>query len=198
MAVKRILLLFIFTTTLPMASGLAWGTARALAAGEPPTITVQVVHSLTAYTQDASYPLVLRFAIRPGFHINAQRPSEPDIYSTGLTWEQNQSFVFNPAIFPSPHAYKPSFAAGPMEVYDGQLGLRVNFKVAANATPGPHVVKAKLEFQACDEQSCLMPETLEIPVTIIVAPAGKPGKPLNIEVFRQTDMPKGKQAGGKR
>lgn len=170
----------------------------AMAAEEPATVTPQVVHSLTAYAQGATYPLVLRFTIRPGYHINAQRPAEPDLYPTSLTWQESPDFTFNPAIFPSPRAYQPSFAAKPMEVHDGQLGLRLSFKVAPKAAPGPHVVKAKLEFQACDDQACLMPETLEVPVTINVAPAGKPGKPLNAEVFRQTDQPKGKKPGSQR
>ncbi|MBI4799379.1 MAG: hypothetical protein HY794_11775 [Desulfarculus sp.] len=173
-------------------------TLPALAAEDPPTVTAQVVHSQTAYTPGASHPLVLRFHIRPGFHINTHKPSEPDIYPTNLSWEQNPSLTFAPAIFPSPRSYKPSFSDKPMEVHDGVLDLRLSFTVAATAAPGPQAVKAKLEYQACDDQSCLMPETLEVPVTITVAAKGKPGKPLNSEVFGQTGQSKGKKAGGQR
>lgn len=178
MSVKRLLSLSILSVALILSTGLA------LAAEEPPTVTAQVLHSRAAYAQGASYPLVISFSIRPGFHINAQRPTEPDSYPTSLAWQPAPEFSFEPAVFPSPHAYKPSFSDKPIEVLDGSVAVRATFKVAANAAPGPHLVKAKLQFQACDDQSCLMPETLEVPVTITVAPAGKPGQPLNPQAFK--------------
>lgn len=170
-------------------------TFTAQAAEEPPTVTAQVVHSLSAYAPGAGHTLVLRLNIRPGYHINAQTPAEPDVYPTKLTWQPNANLSFAPVVFPRPRTYKPSFSDKPMEVYDGQLDLRLNLTVAATAAPGPQVVKAKLDFQACDDQTCLMPETLEVPVTITVAAKGRPGQPLNSEVF---GPPGGQKAGGRR
>jgi DsbC/DsbD-like thiol-disulfide interchange protein len=173
----------VFTLLLGLALSLL--AATVLSAEEPPTVTAQVLHSQSAYAAGGTYPLVLRFTIRPGFHINAQRPAEPDAYPTSLKWQESRDLAFNPAAFPPPHAYKPSFTDKSMEVHDGQVNVRVSFKVAPGAAPGPQAAKAKLEFQACDDQSCLMPETLEVPLTITVAPAGKPGQALNQELFKK-------------
>jgi DsbC/DsbD-like thiol-disulfide interchange protein len=162
---------------------LAAGPARA--AEEPPTLTARVLHSKSAYAPGGPYPLILELTIRPGFHINDQRPAEPDLFPTSLTWPASPGLSFGPAVFPAPRKYKPSFASQPMEVHDGRILLRVSLQVAQGAAPGPRDLKAKVVFQACDDQACLMPETLEVPLGITVAPAGKPGQALNKELFKK-------------
>jgi DsbC/DsbD-like thiol-disulfide interchange protein len=164
---------------------LSWLASPVLAAEEPPTVAARVLHSRSAYAPGGPYPLILELTIRPGYHINAQRPAEPDLYPTSLKWQDSPDYVLSPAIFPAPRAYKPSFAAKPMEVHDGRLLVRTTLQVSKGAAPGPRNLAAKLEFQACDDQTCLMPETLEVPVSITVAPAGKPGQPLNQELFKK-------------
>lgn len=179
MAAKRATTLLTIIMALILSSALAWGAAE-----EPPTLTAQVVHSHSAYAQGGTYPLIISLTVRPGYHINAQRPAEPDLYPTSLMWPQAADLSFTPAVFPAPHPFKPSFSDKPFDVLDGTVMVRGTFKVAATAAPGPHQLKAQVKFQACDDQSCLMPETLEVPLAITVSPAGKPGQPLNAQLFK--------------
>ncbi|MFH1034730.1 MAG: protein-disulfide reductase DsbD domain-containing protein [Pseudomonadota bacterium] len=164
---------------------LALTAGPARAAEEPPTLTARVLHSLNAYAPGGPYPLIVELTIRPGYHINDQRPAEPDLFPTTLTWPASPDISFGPAVFPAPRKYKPSFASQPMEVHDGRVLVRATLQVAKTAAPGARELKAKLVFQACDDQSCLMPETLEVPLTVTVAPAGKPGQALNQELFKK-------------
>lgn len=183
MVLKRVTLTLVCALALCLL-GLATSGGAVQAAEEPATISAQVLHSMNAYAQGGSYPLIIKFTLRPGFHINSQHPAEPDLYPSSLSWQAAPGIALGPDLFPAPRTYQPAFATAPMQVHDGVFSLRTTLKVAKDAAPGARTVTAKLEFQACDDQACLMPESLVVPVSFTVAPAGRPGKRLNPEAFK--------------
>ena len=164
---------------------LAWGPGAALAAEEPPTLTARVLHSQGAYAQGGSYPLALELTIRPGYHINTDRPQEPDVYPTKAVMQGAPDLSLSPAVFPAARSYKPAFSPKPMQVFDGVILLRATLSVARQAALGQRALKVTLDFQACDDQSCLMPEQLEVALPVKIVPAGQDGPALNPGVFKK-------------
>lgn len=158
--------------------------APATQAEEPPTLTAKVLHSQSAYAAGGSYRIALELTVRPGFHINSLQPKDAELYPTSLTWQAPTGCSVGPPQFPTARSHKPSFAAQAMDVHDGRFLVRATLTLAKDIAPGPHKLVAKLEYQACDDQACLMPESLEVPVEVVVAPAGKPGQRLNKEIFK--------------
>ena len=162
--------------------GLAVPCRTAGAAEEPPLLVVRVLHSQSAYAPGGTYPLALELTIRQGYHINSDRPKEADVYPSRAKLTGAQDVTVGPVVFPQPKSYKPSFSSQPMEVFDGRILLRSTLTVAKGAKPGPRQLNASLDFQGCDDQACLMPETLEVAIPAGVGPGGQA---LNQEVFRK-------------
>ncbi len=51
---------------------------------------------------------------------------------------------------------------GKLSVYEGQFDITVPFKVLGTAAAGRRKITARLTFQACNDQSCLVPQTLRL------------------------------------
>jgi hypothetical protein len=50
-----------------------------------------------------------------------------------------------------------------LSVYTGEFAIEARIAAA----PGNHLVKAKLHYQACDENQCLPPKTITVPIDVI-------------------------------
>lgn len=164
--------------------------AACLAAGpapadDSPLVKARVLHSQAAYAQGGSYPLAIELTIRPGWHINADRPREKDLYPTTLLLQCSSDCGFSPAAFPKPRTHKPGFSQTPMDVFDGAVIVRTTLTVAKNAQLGPQLLGARLSFQGCDDNACAMPEDLEVPIQVKIAPAGQAAEPLNQQIFKK-------------
>lgn len=160
-------------------------TAPAGAAEDLPTLTVKALHSQDVYAPGGSYPLALEITVRPGFHINTHQPKEPDLYPTKVKLIGTPELVLAAPAFPPAKTYKPGFSPTPLEVFDGVFLVRTTLTVTKQAIPGPGQVSALVEFQACDDQACLMPEIADLAIPLTVAKPGQTAKPLNPGVFKK-------------
>ncbi len=94
--------------------------------------------------------------IAPGYHINAHRPAADHLIPTELTLTAPGA-RFAPPVYPEPIAREFAFSPGEkLLVYDGRIEIR-----APVEEPPAGPVLAKLRFQACDEERCLPPATVE-------------------------------------
>ena len=50
-----------------------------------------------------------------------------------------------------------------LSVYTGEFDILARI----TATPGNHLVQAKLHYQACDQNECLPPKTINVPIDVI-------------------------------
>jgi DsbC/DsbD-like thiol-disulfide interchange protein len=70
--------------------------------------------------------------------------------------------------YPDPLTKKFSFAEKPLAVYEGTTDLKVRLTAAKTAQTGTNNLSAKLRVQACDDQVCYAPGSidLKLPVSI--------------------------------
>jgi len=110
----------------------------------------------------------LNLKIQNGYHVNANPPSFPYLKATELEIPSSAGISVGFISYPTPITRKFSFAEGPLAVYEGETTLKVRMKADKSAVPGTHNLAGKLRVQACDEQVCYPPGTIDvaIPVTI--------------------------------
>ncbi|MBU6281244.1 thioredoxin family protein [bacterium] len=98
--------------------------------------------------------------IAPGFHVNAHVPRQAFLVPTDLTLT---SGGFGPPSYPEPVERKFAFAGDEaLLVYDGTVRI-----VAESDRMPEGPVVARLRYQACDDDRCLPPRTVEA----VLAPA---------------------------
>jgi DsbC/DsbD-like thiol-disulfide interchange protein len=110
----------------------------------------------------------LNLKIQNGYHVNANPPTYPYLKATELDLPSSLGISVGFISYPTPIKKKFSFAEGPLAVYEGETTLKVRLKADRSAAPGTHNLAGKLRVQACDDQVCYPPGTIDvaIPVTI--------------------------------
>ncbi len=137
----------------------------------PRTAIVSAATNAVDVTAGGSAEASVRLIIAEGFHIHANPPSLPNLIPTELKIEASETdagITTGTPVYPSSITKKFEFSEQPLKVYEGEAIIKLPVRVAASATKGAHQLRAKLRTQACDNQACYPPRTIEtfIPVNV--------------------------------
>lgn len=104
--------------------------------------------------------------IENGFHVNANPPTFPYLKPTELQIDpvKGMSVVF--IVYPDALTKTFSFAEKPLAVYEGTIPIKVKLKVEKSVPLGKQTLSAKLNVQACDDQVCYAPGTLDVGIPV--------------------------------
>jgi hypothetical protein len=109
-------------------------------------------------------PVVLHFRIASGLHINAHMPREDYLIATVLTIPEASGVRLQSAAYPPGAEFTlPVDPTTKLLVYTGEFTIQARIV----ATPGDHLVEAKLRYQACDQNACMPPKTITVPIDVI-------------------------------
>ena len=112
--------------------------------------------------------VVLRLVIQKGYHVNANPPTFPYLIPTELIIKPAEGITVGKVSYPAAIKGKFAFADEPLAVYEGDTEIKAELMVDKKASAGNHTLGAVLRIQACDDQVCYPPGTidLQIPVTV--------------------------------
>ena len=111
----------------------------------------------------------VRLQIQNGYHVNANPASFPYLIATELQLTPASGISAGAITYPDPLTKTFSFSQNaPLKVYEGETIVKAVLKADASAATGKHNLSAKLRVQACDDQVCYPPGTIDltVPVTI--------------------------------
>jgi uncharacterized protein len=116
----------------------------------------------------ASAETSIRLKVDHGYHINANPASFPYLIATELNVPKADGISAVKVSYPQPLTRKFSFSEEPLNVYENHADLKVTLLADASAKQGQTSLPAKLRIQACDDQVCYPPGTIDvwIPVTV--------------------------------
>ena len=158
-----------------VALGALTGAAALAAAGRPaPKASFELRADRSAYDAGAPVRLAAVVEIDPGWHVNSHEPSFDYLIPTSLELDPPAGWTLGGIDYPPGEMQRFAFETRPLSVYDGRVTilarLRIGDAEAREAVP----VSARLTFQACDDRSCLPPETLTRRLDVLLAPGGVP------------------------
>jgi len=140
-------------------------------AAQAPTTSVKFVKAGASPLQipaGGQAEAVVKLTIQNGYHVNANPPTYPYLRATEVVVPTGDGVSVGFITYPNSLNKKFSFAEKPLAVYEGEAAIKVMLKAARSAAKGTLSLPAKVNVQACDDQVCYAPGTLEllIPVTI--------------------------------
>jgi thiol:disulfide interchange protein DsbD len=106
--------------------------------------------------------LALDVRVRDGWHVNAHDPNRPYLIATDLTVVPPEGATVAGVDYPDAVLRTLRFAPGePLRLYEGRftIGVRLAGAVTGN-------VVGRLRYQACSDETCLPPRTLEMTVAL--------------------------------
>jgi hypothetical protein len=113
--------------------------------------------------------VTLHFRVAQGLHINSHTPSDEFLIPTDFSIPDGVgpddvgvrlgAAIYQPGTIISP-AFDPKTK---LSVYTGEFVIQARIV----ATPGNHLVQGKLHYQACDQNQCMPPKTITVPIDVI-------------------------------
>ena len=128
--------------------------------------------------------------IIPGWHINGPELADQFLIACTLIIDEDDTVEVLEIYYPVPETRAYSFSEVELQVYEGKVVLGARIKVGDAIPMRKNLLKADFLYQACDEMSCMAPETLEFEIPFQVVPASKEIKQINQEIFSQIKFEK--------
>jgi hypothetical protein len=115
-------------------------------------------------TAGKSSPVALHFRIAQGLHINSHTPREEYLIPTTFSIPDGSGVRLEGATYPAGTDFTlPIDPKTKLSVYTGEFTIQARIV----AEPGNHLVEARLRYQACDNNACMPPKIITVPLDII-------------------------------
>lgn len=104
-------------------------------------------------------------AVDPSWHINSNKPHDETLIPTVVS-TKGKSVTLVKVDYPPAKDIKLDFSEQMLAVYEGEVTFGVTLQVSDNAPVGKEIVEIVLEYQACNDQSCMPPVTTIAKLTV--------------------------------
>lgn len=131
---------------------------------QPQRLTVEPPAQVTV-KRGEEFSHQLSISIQPGFHVNSNKPKDEFLIPLQLTWSPGP-LTAESVSYPQSEEIK----VGPdtLSVFTGKVVLQTKFRASNQASPLPASMVGKLHYQACNNQMCFRPATVEVRVSVVV------------------------------
>lgn len=158
-----------------------------LAFAQPQVVNVSLDKNTLKVESGSSFKVVLNAKVDNTWHINSNKPNDEFLIPSVVTAKGNGIKVLN-VKYPQAHDINFSFSDKPVSVYEGDVKFELTIAVDKSAVPGKQNVEVKLNYQACNDQSCLPPTSIKTELELeILATAETAGQ--EPKVIDQTEEP---------
>ena len=103
-----------------------------------------------------------------GYHVNANPAASDDYIPIEVRLDSTGGITRKAAIYPKGKAWHLEGTTEKLIVYSGNVEVKIPLIVDRSMKPGKMIIKGAVDFQACDNHVCFMPDSLPIAVTVNV------------------------------
>jgi len=116
-------------------------------------------------------------------HINANRPLDRALIATTLQVNAPNGVRVSPVSYPRPVMRRFSFSRDQLAVYENRAVMRFTLTIPANYQSDIIEVRARVRYQACNDQACFQPQSRETTMAVSVVGANDPVQRANSQIF---------------
>lgn len=137
---------------------------------QPQVVNVSLDKSILKVESGSSFKVVLNAKVDNTWHINSNKPNDEFLIPSVVTVKGDGIKLLN-VKYPQAHEINFSFSDKPVSVYEGDVKFELAIAIDKSAAPGKQNVEVKLNYQACNDQSCLPPTSVktELELEILAA-----------------------------
>jgi len=117
-------------------------------------------------TSAAEIVVEVTVSVKPGWHLNANPAGEENLIPTTLVLPRSQPGTLKRVEYPEGELKQLDPNGWPIPLYEGTVTLKAHVQLDPKAQPAPEFLNLELRHQACNDVSCLAPETLTVKVPI--------------------------------
>jgi hypothetical protein len=106
--------------------------------------------------------------IPSGYHANSNRPLEKFLIATQLQIEAPQGIRVGPIGYPRALLRSLRFSKNKVSVFEGRTTMRFSVTMPRTFKENSAELKARLRYQACNDDTCFQPQTREVKMSLNV------------------------------
>lgn len=152
-------LFFVPIIVLLLSSSIPRSDSQAAASPEP-VVQVSTAWPATGVLPGGEITLAVVLDIRPPYHLSSDQAQPPFIPTSISVVDPPGDMRVDPALFPPAHdlAFDSGDGIQHIPVFEKRALIQIPLRVASTAKPGERMLRLRIEFQACDDRTCLLPE----------------------------------------
>jgi hypothetical protein len=126
-------------------------------------VASDVLHSSPGTSSEA----IIRLAITPGYHVNANPATYSYLIATEVKPGNGEGVTAGTPTYPTATKQKFEFAEEPLAVYEGNVDIALPLKISPDTT-GQRSLPISVRVQACDTEKCFPPATINTTIQVDV------------------------------
>ena len=127
----------------------------------------------------------IQLSINENWHVNSHHPTFDYLIGTAFDLQAREGIILTDVQYPQGKLVLLSFAEQPIDVYEGMTTIFASIKFSDKLATGRDTLKASIIVQACNNQLCLAPSTIEVDIPIEIVSTGESTVQQDQNIFAQ-------------
>jgi thiol:disulfide interchange protein DsbD len=132
-----------------------------------------------------TFQVVIVANIEKGIHINSHQPTDKVLVPTIVSFDERDDIDMAPVSYPQPVLQSFSFSSREIPVYHGRIVMTVWGKLTKEIAVGTTNISGRFSYQACDDKTCFMPQSVNFEIPLKIVDAAQPAKLTKHAIFEQ-------------
>jgi thiol:disulfide interchange protein DsbD len=131
-------------------------------------VKISVIENAVKVNKGESVTVNLTITVNPEWHINSNKPNDEFLIPSEIS-SKGSGVKLSTVKYPQAKDLKLSFSEEPVSVYEAESSAKLTFTTDKNTSAGKQKVTVTLDYQACNDVSCLPPNvtTTEFELEIV-------------------------------
>lgn len=155
---------------------------------ENDVVKIKSYNSYDKIHAGSEFKLAVNVNVSEGWHINSDKPHEGFLIPTKLTIEQNNNFTLKKIIYPKAEDIRLDISDKPLSVWTGNVYFGGVIEAAKTLAPGKYKVTVNVEYQSCNNKTCLPPNNAKETIEVEVSAGTEAVANINQDIFKNVDF----------
>ena len=150
-------------------------------------VTAHGVLSVNQVQPGSTFPMAIVMKFAPNWHANAN-PAGEGLIPTEVTFPDHPDLIFGEVVYPKAEVLEIASLGGKVPVYHDEVALGFQATLLDSAPLDQITLPFQLTYQACNDEQCLLPKTIDLDVAIKVVGMDQPIQPINDAIFANLQL----------
>ena len=169
-----------------------WGQLADFGLPKQQTEPVEIVtaHGILSVNQvqpGSTFQMAIVMKFAPDWHANAN-PAGEGLIPTEVTLPDHPDLIFGEVVYPEADVLEIASLGGKVPVYHDEVVIGFQTTLLDSASLGQITLPFQLTYQACSDEQCLLPKTIDVDVAIEVVGMDQPIQPINNAIFANLQL----------
>ena len=150
-------------------------------------VTAHGVLSVNQVQPGSTFQMAIVMKFAPNWHANAN-PAGEGLIPTEVTLPDHLDLIFGEVVYPKAEVLEIASLGGKVPVYHDEVALGFQATLLDSAPLDQITLPFQLTYQACNDEQCLLPKTIDLDVAIKVVGMDQLIQPINDAIFANLQL----------